>query len=179
MIRTKVLGLDDTPHRIAWGVALGFIIAFTPTLGFQIIFYVVMAALLRANKVSGIPWLFISNPLTAVPLYYGTWWVGNMALSGGAKDAAGGRAAIQHMIDATTAAGSVWEGLLSADYWKQIGQLVVDLGYELWFGGLIVGVLLGAVMYPLAYRGVIAYRARVTARKERRRAALAERRADA
>ena len=29
----NILHLDDTPHRIAWGVFLGAMIAFTPTLG--------------------------------------------------------------------------------------------------------------------------------------------------
>ena len=75
----NILHLDDTPHRIAWGVFIGAMIAFTPTLGFQIVLYLPIAALLRANKVSGIPILFISNPFAAVPLYYTTWSVGAAA----------------------------------------------------------------------------------------------------
>src|SRR5690606_17221590 len=71
----NILGLDDTPHRIGLGVLLGFLVAFTPTLGFQIIMYVALAALIRANKLSGIPILFISNPFTAVPLYWFVWKV--------------------------------------------------------------------------------------------------------
>jgi hypothetical protein len=76
----NILHLDDTPHRIAWGVFIGAMIAFTPTLGLQILLYLPIAALLRANKVSGIPILFISNPFTAVPLYYTTWSVGAAVL---------------------------------------------------------------------------------------------------
>lgn len=76
----NILHLDDTPHRIAWGVFLGTMIAFTPTLGLQIVLYIPIAALLRANKISGIPILFISNPFTAVPLYYTTWSVGAAVL---------------------------------------------------------------------------------------------------
>ena len=33
----NILHLDDTPHRIAWGVFIGAMIAFTPTLGLQIV----------------------------------------------------------------------------------------------------------------------------------------------
>ena len=39
--------------------------------------------------------------------------------------------------------------------------------------------LLGVIMYPIAYRGVTAYRERIARRKQRRRDALAERRANA
>ncbi|TFH27625.1 MAG: DUF2062 domain-containing protein, partial [Myxococcales bacterium] len=76
IVMHNILHLDDTPHRIAWGVFIGAMIAFTPTLGLQIMLYLPVAALLRANKLSGIPVLFISNPFTAVPLYYATWSLG-------------------------------------------------------------------------------------------------------
>ena len=62
-----LLRVRDTPRRIAWGVFLGSVVAMTPTLGFQIVLYVAIATVLRANKLSGIPILFISNPITAVP----------------------------------------------------------------------------------------------------------------
>ena len=78
----KILGLDDAPSRIAWGVFLGCVVAMTPTLGLQILLYVSLATLLRVNKLSGIPILFISNPFTAVPLYGFCWWVGNLLLHG-------------------------------------------------------------------------------------------------
>ena len=46
----NILHLDDTPHRIAWGVFIGAMVAFTPTLGFQIVIYLAVAALLRSNQ---------------------------------------------------------------------------------------------------------------------------------
>ncbi len=76
----RILGVGDTPRRIAWGMFLGTMVGFTPTLGFQIMIYLALATLLRANKISGIPILFISNPLTAVPLYWSCWRVGAWVL---------------------------------------------------------------------------------------------------
>ena len=36
-IKYRVLHVDDTPHRIALGVALGFFVTWTPTIGVQIV----------------------------------------------------------------------------------------------------------------------------------------------
>jgi uncharacterized protein (DUF2062 family) len=177
LLRDRILGLDDTPHRIAWGVFLGFVIGATPTLGFQIMLYVMTAWVLRANKVAGIPPIMISNPITAVPLYYGTWWVGNLVLTGGG-DAGGGRAAIQRMIDATAELGSFWEGVLSAAYWRTLGHALWDLGLELWIGGVICGAICGAICYPIAYRSVVLYRRRQADRRAERSARLRARLAE-
>jgi len=171
-LRQRILGVDDKPHRIAWGVFLGFVVAFTPTLGFQIILYLIVASILRANKISGIPWLFISNPFSAVPLYYSTWWVGNFIMSGGSSSAEGGRAAITRLLEATENVKGSLSSLFSAKYWAMVGDTLLALGYELWLGGLVVGVILGAIAYPLALRGVSKYRQHI----ELKRVLLDERR---
>ena len=66
-----LLGLNDSPHRIALGVGLGVFIAFTPTFGLQILLYLAIASAIGANKISGIGPLFINNPFTLLPLVYG------------------------------------------------------------------------------------------------------------
>jgi hypothetical protein len=131
-MRQKVLGVGDTPHRIAWGVFLGFFVAFTPTLGFQILIYLLIASLLRANKVSGIPWLFISNPFSALPVYYSTWWVGNLIISGGGDSSGGGRAAVQNLAAATSRVKGSVSQFFELEYWAAVGDTLVTLGYELW-----------------------------------------------
>ncbi|MEE2904605.1 MAG: DUF2062 domain-containing protein [Myxococcota bacterium] len=160
VIRQKVLGVADTPHRIAWGVALGFFIAFTPTLGFQILVYLVFAAILRANKLSGIPWLFLSNPFSAVPVYYSTWWVGNLILTGGKASSEGGRAAVEKLVEATTQVSGSMKQFLSPQYWSMVGDTLIMLGYELWIGGFAVGAATGAIAYPIALKAIKGYRAR-------------------
>ena len=39
----RVLHVDDTPHRIALGVAAGIFIAWTPTIGFQMLLTILLA----------------------------------------------------------------------------------------------------------------------------------------
>lgn len=156
----NILHLDDTPHRIAWGVSLGSMIAFTPTLGLQIVFYVLVATLLGANKVSGIPILFVSNPFTAVPLYYTTWSVGAWVLH--PED---------HGRDVTHETIATWLGdtgralketgverLLNHEFWVDTGRLLASTGAELWVGGFVFGVLTAVPLYLLTRRGINAVR---------------------
>ena len=65
----RVLGLNDTPHRIALGLAIGIFVTWTPTIGFQMVLTVVLSTLFRANKFVGVPFVWISNPLTVVAIY--------------------------------------------------------------------------------------------------------------
>ena len=46
----RVLHVDDTPHRIALGIAVGIFITWTPTIGMQMILTVLISALVGANK---------------------------------------------------------------------------------------------------------------------------------
>jgi uncharacterized protein (DUF2062 family) len=138
----RILGVDDTPHRIAWGVFLGSVVAWTPTIGLQIVLYVAVATLLRANKVSGVPILFFTNPVTAVPVYWFAWRVGCAAL-GRPADVAGLTSAPPDLGAASLA---------------EIGQALFGMGAELWTGCLVLGVLTGVVGYAMTYWGVLAFR---------------------
>jgi len=153
----NILHLDDTPHRIAWGVFIGVMVAFTPTLGFQIVIYLAVAALLGANKVSGIPLLFISNPFTAVPLYYATWSLGAVVLRPEKEIT---RATIKNWLGTTGRAlrdGGAGR-LLDGDFWADAGQLLASTGAELWIGGLICGLVVGIPSYLLTRWGINAVR---------------------
>lgn len=153
----NILHLDDTPHRIAWGVFIGAMIAFTPTLGLQIVFYLAIAALLRANKLSGIPILFISNPFTAVPLYYTTWSVGAAVLH---PEKEVTRATIKTWLGNTGRAlkDGDMERLLEAEFWNGAGRLLASTGGELWMGGLVCGLIVGLPLYFLTRWGISTFR---------------------
>ena len=155
---TRILGADDTPHRIAWGVFLGLLIGWTPTFGIQILLYLGAAALFRANKTTGIPLTFIANPLTAVPLYYFAWKVGSLLLHGFVPPAADQRE-VQDRIAASLSEG-FFTNLSTSELWSDLGSFFLDVGAELWVGSLVMGVATGAAGYVLAYYGVRAYRRR-------------------
>ena len=153
----NILHLDDTPHRIAWGVFIGTIIAFTPTLGLQILIYIPIATLLRANKVSGIPILFISNPFTAVPLYYSTWKVGAAVMR---PDKEVTRSTIKQWLGETgrTLKNDGLGRLLEAEFWSDAGRLLASTGAELWVGGLLCGIVVAVPIYFLTRWGINAVR---------------------
>lgn len=148
----RIIGVADTPHRIAWGMFLGTVIAWTPTIGLQIVLYIAFATLLRANKVSGIPILFISNPFTAVPLYYSAWWVGNAVTHLGSAEGAGPPTDLVHFDPDS------YGDFLSKQFWSDVGNALLALGGELWLGCLIVGIAMGIPGYLLTYWAVNAYR---------------------
>ncbi len=154
----KILRLDDTPHRIAWGVFWGFVVGATPTLGLQMIIYFMIAAVVRCNKISGIPPIWLSNPVTAVPLYYSNWKIGRFLMSGNFESSPETKAAIQAIVADADKSVSWREMLFSTDFWKAAFGVFVDMGLELWIGSLFVGVIFGVLGYWAAFRGVVSYR---------------------
>ncbi len=72
----KVLHADDSPHRLAMGVAIGLFIAFTPTFGIQLLLFFPLCWLLRGNSVVGFPALFATNMFTIIPVYMVQYWIG-------------------------------------------------------------------------------------------------------
>ncbi|MCA9531331.1 MAG: DUF2062 domain-containing protein [Myxococcales bacterium] len=157
----RILGVDDTPHRIAWGVFIGTVIAWTPTLGFQMMLYFACATLLRANKISGMPILFISNPFTAVPVYYFAYRVGSVVLHGRSADTAVARAQIaERLRQAAEVAGTThwWQALGHEAFWATVGHTMLALGVELWLGSFVIGFAMGAPLYFVTRWGVRLFR---------------------
>lgn len=156
----NVLHLDDTPHRIALGVFLGFLIGATPTLGLQMILYFAAVAVLPANKVSGLGPIWITNPLTAVPIYYMNWRIGCLLTTGQLTASPSSRAAIARLVEGPAGVEqSFYDRLLSAEFWRAAGEALARIGGELWVGSLFVGVVSGLIGYGLTIRAVRAYRA--------------------
>lgn len=71
-----IFEIKDSPHSISLGVALGLWIAFTPTIGIQMVMALIICTIFRANILIAIAMCWISNPVTMVPLYYSYYRVG-------------------------------------------------------------------------------------------------------
>jgi len=76
----SILHADDPPHRLALGIAIGTFVTFTPTVGLQMMIVVFLAWLFRANKVVGLPIVWISNPVTIMPIFYTCYRLGRAIL---------------------------------------------------------------------------------------------------
>jgi uncharacterized protein (DUF2062 family) len=130
--------LDDSQHSIALGTALGMFIALTPTVGIQMMLVMILALATRPfflfNRVAALLTVYVSNPLTIVPIYYFLYKVGTLFVEGKAT-----REQIQSILDSSSLGG----------WWDSISALVVDIGSPLLIGTAIVATLSGLLTYPL------------------------------
>lgn len=143
----KILGVHDSPHRIALGVAIGIFVTWTPTIGFQMALTVLLSTLLRANKVVGVPLVWISNPATLwiyIPNYLLGCWLLREEPS------------TDRLVNALIQAFGVNDNGLRERFVVLV-QTLWDVLAPLMLGSVIVAALLGALCYAATYRGVLAY----------------------
>jgi uncharacterized protein (DUF2062 family) len=76
----KFLRLQEDPRKLAWGMALGVFIAFTPTIPFHMVGALTLAALLRVSPVTAFLGIQICNPLTIPAIYLAAYKVGQFLL---------------------------------------------------------------------------------------------------
>ncbi len=141
----RVLHVDDTPHRIALGVAIGMFITWSPTIPCQMILTLTFSALLRANKFVGVPFVWISNPLTVVPIYYPNYWLGATLL--------GCRSIGWQELAALFRPDRGFSEWMQA-WWTASGHILLPL----WVGSVIVGLCVAVPSYFLTRWAVIRYR---------------------
>ena len=65
----KIVRIDDPPYKIARGVAIGVFMGIFPTFGLGILFAIVAAYILKANRAAAVLGSFIMNPLT-IPFFW-------------------------------------------------------------------------------------------------------------
>lgn len=59
----KVIGIEDTPHKIAFGFAIGVFWGVFPTVGIGTILSIIFASLFRVNRVSAIAGSLFGLPI--------------------------------------------------------------------------------------------------------------------
>ncbi len=150
----RVLHADDPPHRLALGIAVGFFVTFTPLMGIQMVLSVFIAWLLKANKLVGIPIVWISNPVTFIPIYYPCYWVGCKLLGmPPIFEDLKSMVTEWQMLAADPAAG--W-GARIRFWWDSLMTVVEPLG----IGCLLVATVAGVVSYYLSLYAIRSYRLR-------------------
>jgi uncharacterized protein (DUF2062 family) len=114
----KFRRLNDSPQKLAWGMALGVFIGVTPTIPLHTIMGLALAPLLRVSPVTtflGMVW--VSNPLTIAPLYYLAYEVGSRLLF------RGDHLVLPQTLDLHAILDLVWRGGLAL----QLGGLILAL----------------------------------------------------
>ena len=158
-----LIRLRGSPEAIARGVAIGLIVSFTPTIGFQTLIALGIATLLNANRPVSIVPTWLTNPFTIPPVYAFTYYLGSFFRPG------------PDPSSVTRAMHVVVEDLESLDFLalrEQIGVFLglgLDVFIPMWIGGLIVGSVAAVISYPLALRTVVRLRERRARRRAKRR----------
>ena len=167
----KIVRLDDSPHSIATGTAIGMFVAMLPIYGFQMITGAAIAAVARVNKLAAALSAWITNPLTIPPFLYFQYHLGRLV--------AGSRQVgnVWPKLEAVGAATGRLSLLDLKNTSREVFAAARALGWEvLWptlIGSLISGVALGLAAYPLAFRAALWYRRKRDERRARRRGRLA------
>ena len=144
-------------------MAVGIFVGMTPTLGVQMIIAAFVATLLGASRVPAVLMVYISNPLTAVPLYSLCYNVGAAVLEFWFKVNTPGWGAAR--ADFALLADRGLFGILLG-----VIRMSWRLALPLWTGSVVLGITGALITYPLAVRFLKGHRL-VKAQKRARRMA--------
>lgn len=136
-----VLKLRSSPRAIAGGLAVGMFVAFTPTVGIQIILAVIAATICNVNRPAAIAPVWITNPVTVAPVYTFNYWLGTFFYQG------------PPLSEVSRVFNDVGRALASLDVWdlKEPVVAMLRMGKEilipLTIGSVVVGIVLGLLTY--------------------------------
>jgi uncharacterized protein (DUF2062 family) len=152
------LHIDDSPNRIALGVAVGLFVAWTPAIGLHILITLALAAVTGANKFVALTCVWISNVFTAVFIYYPNYLVGWFILSRFNNKQALEQDEVITMFKDVFAFDNIATCLYQTEFWQKLLALLMKIGTELWVGGLIVGSIISVTGYIVFYNLINWYR---------------------
>ena len=143
----SLLALDDTPHAIALGTAIGMFVGMTPTVGLQMFLVIGIAAATRPlfhfNRVAGLITVYISNPLTIVPLYAAFYYVGTMLVDAPMTPA-------QFQLQ--------FEAALDRSWIDPLRFIFTEVAWPMLAGSLLIATVTAVPTYPIVRRLVVARR---------------------
>ena len=142
----NIIHADDTPHRIAMGCAIGVAIAFTPTMPFQMLLTVIICWIIGANKIVGMPAVWITNPATVVPIYLPQYVLGCWVLGIPVGD-----------VDFTVLTAEYESIAILASV---AGNLMLEIFWPLWVGTAFFATAAGVLTYYATWQIVVRYRLR-------------------
>lgn len=149
----RVVMLEDDPERIARGCGAGMFCAYLPMLG-QTFAGMLLAWLIRGSPLAAIPWSWITNPLTTLPLWYMCYRLGAALIPGHQTI---GWEGLQGLID-TLQAMSLVDGLLHG------AEILGGVFLPLLLGSCLIGTATAIPTWWLVRRAVRAVQARRAAR---------------
>ncbi|MBO4440995.1 DUF2062 domain-containing protein [bacterium] len=152
----KLIHLNADPHDIALGLAVGIFIGFLPIMGIQMTVALLVALPFRhVNKVAATAGVWITNPITVIPIYAFIYWVGTFLYP------------TSHVINATTLMSRMTDVLKLDGFVAQTKgflALGVDIFLPMCIGGAVVGAVAAVPTYIYTKKAFEKYRARKSAK---------------
>lgn len=159
-----LISRNNSPEAIAGGTAIGFLVAFSPTLGVQLVIAYLIATLTKTSRAAALLPIWITTPFTAPPIYAFTYKIGRffLPIRPERRDINERLAIIFNRIEEH-------EPLDLSARFKELFAVGNDIFIPLWIGGLIVGGLFAVVAYIVTREATRRWHARRAQRKHRRR----------
>ena len=154
----KVLHIDDSPHKIALGLAIGLFVAWTPLLGLHIILAIALTMLLRANKFAALVSIWVSNVFTFFIIYYPCYIVGKIVMGVFSPHDSMSKQQVSDALNKLFSPGNILTGFYSSEYWKHMLTLLKSIGPELWVGCFLVGSIVAVISYLVCYKLILNHR---------------------
>ena len=141
-----IISLRSSPRAIAGGLAIGTFIAFTPTVGVQIILAVIVATCFSMNRAASMIPVWITNPITVAPIYTLNYWIGLKVWDGPPLSEVSGL-----FID-------IGKTMAKLEFWNIKDQFlaIVHIGKEilipLLIGSIAIGLVSGILVFVLTLK---------------------------
>lgn len=167
-INRHLLHADDSPQRIARGIAVGIFTAWLPFFGLQFIIALIVAAALRANKAMAMLFTWISNPLTALFIYYPSYRLGRLIVGLFEQEPTVEPEQMESMLERTLSLEQMFLEIFTAGFWKTLWSTFSQIGLEMLIGGILLGAIAAYIGYRLSLMVIIRFRHRRRFRRKRK-----------
>jgi uncharacterized protein len=157
-VRNRIFRVDDDPRRVARGIAVGFFVGFLPLMGIQMVFAFFVAKLCKANRMMAMLSVWISNPVTAVFIYYPCYLLGRLLLAKTGKPL--GAEHLQHVFENVFTTEHIFHDVFTAQFWSDAYKAFMHIGLEITLGGIILGAIAAKVGYWVSLVLIQRYRRR-------------------
>ncbi len=156
----RVLRIPDSPQRIARGVFMGTLVAFSPLFGLHFFLAPALAWMVGGSILASIAAVFICNPFTFPAIAYTSFSLGSV-LVGDNPDLT------EDSAVAMTVSGlkEIWLNLVAlftpeTANWDSVSEVVRNVFVPYLVGGAVLGLVCGAVFGWVTYRLIAAYQRR-------------------
>ncbi len=133
----------DSPRKIALSLAFGVFIGSTPLIGAQILLALLLAFVLRMNKIAAVLGTLVNNPLTAFPYWVASLYAGNLMLGRDIKS-----------IEAPVSK-SLFDPVLWSDF---IIPRAEEFFLPVCVGSVVIGLFSSALIYSVALPAITKFR---------------------